>query len=163
MDRIRAKPVPTSSLKKIELHYQILHIWNCLDINFWIKFAQRRLSGLKENKVSIDIDFSIFEFGQIPYLSIDRQFWFLIPNLPQKDIFSLNQEKRTLLSKSGNSNVSLQTKFHPKHTFWFFGTKFSQKGHFRSKIEKVNITIKLDLFDLDYNQSGISGTISEIQ
>ena len=163
MDQIRAKPVPTSSLKKSELHYQILHIWNCLDINFWIKFAQRGLSGLKENKVSIDIEFSIFEFGQIPYLTINRQFWFLIPNLPQKDIFSLNQEKRTLLSKSGNSNVSLQTKFHPKHTFWFFGTKFYQKGHFRSKIEKVNITIKLDLFDLDYNQSRISGTISEIQ
>ena len=71
MDRICAKPVTTSSLKKSELHYRILHIGNCPDTNFWIKFAQRGLPGLKQNKVSIDIEFSIFEFVQLPDLSIN--------------------------------------------------------------------------------------------
>ena len=71
MDLVCAKPVPTPSLKKSELHYRILHIGNCLDTNFWIKVAQRGLPGLKQNKVSIDIEFSIFEFVQIPDLSIN--------------------------------------------------------------------------------------------
>ena len=71
MDLVCAKPVRTSSLKKSELHYRILHIGNCLDANFWIKFAQRGLPDLKKNKVSIDTEFSIFEFVQIPDLSIN--------------------------------------------------------------------------------------------
>ena len=44
------------------------------------------------------------------------------------------------------------TKFHFKQTNLNFRTKFAQKGYFRSKNEKVNITIEFSQFELVYNQ-----------
>ena len=39
--------------------------------------------------------------------------------------------------------IRLGTKFHLKETILNFTTKFAQKGYFRSKTEKLNITLNL--------------------
>ena len=44
--------------------------------------------------------------------------------------------------------ISLDTKFQLKLTNLICWTKFALKGYFQSKIEKVNITIELCLFEL---------------
>ena len=44
--------------------------------------------------------------------------------------------------------MRLATKFHLKLTILIFWTKFGQKGYFRSKTEKVNITIEFCIFEL---------------
>ena len=43
---------------------------------------------------------------------------------------------------------SLDTKFHFKQKIFNFETKFAQKGYFRSKTEKVNITTEFSIFEL---------------
>ena len=48
--------------------------------------------------------------------------------------------------------ISFGTKFQLKLTILIFCTKFIQKGYFRSKTEKVNITIEFSIFELVYNQ-----------
>ena len=42
----------------------------------------------------------------------------------------------------------LATKFKFKQTFLMFGFKFVQKEYFRSKREKVNITVEFYIFEL---------------
>ena len=45
---------------------------------------------------------------------------------------------------------SLGTKFQLQLTIFTFWTKFAQKGYFRSKTEKLNITIEFCMFELVY-------------
>ena len=46
--------------------------------------------------------------------------------------------------------ISLGTKFPLKLTILNFWTKFTQKGHFQSKMEKLNITIEFSILELEY-------------
>ena len=47
--------------------------------------------------------------------------------------------------------MSLGTKYQNKLTILIFWTKFTQKGHLRSKSEKVNITTEFCTFKLEEN------------
>ena len=51
--------------------------------------------------------------------------------------------------------ISLWTRFHLKQPILIFWTKFSTKGYFRSKIEKVNITTEFNKFELVYTSNFI--------
>ena len=52
-----------------------------------------------------------------------------------------------------NIRISLGTKFYLKLTNLIFCTKYTQKGIFQSKAEKVNITNEFCIFELVYNHS----------
>ena len=47
-----------------------------------------------------------------------------------------------------NIGINLDAKFHFKQSILNFMTKFAQKGYFRSKMKKVNITIQFAIFEL---------------
>ena len=46
------------------------------------------------DRVGITIEFYIFEFVYVPNFSLNWQFWFLIPNLPEKGISGLKKKKK---------------------------------------------------------------------
>ena len=80
---------------KSEHHHWILHIWISLGIKFqlkltilifWTKFAQKGYFWEKTEKVNITIEFCMFELVLVPNLTLNKQFWFFGPNLPEKDI-----------------------------------------------------------------------------
>ena len=41
--------------------------------------------------------------------------------------------------------ISVDPQFHLKQIIFIFWTKFAQKGYFRSKTEKVNVTIEINI------------------
>ena len=47
----------------------------------------------KTEKVKIAIEFSMFELVYMPSFTLNRQFWFIEPNLPKKVIFGAKQKR----------------------------------------------------------------------
>ena len=113
---------------------------------FQTKFAQKGYFRSKTEKVNITIEFYIFDLVQVSNFSFNWQFWFLEPNLPQKGISGRKQKNWTLPFNS-HIRVSLGTKFHVKLLILIFWTKFTWKGYFRSKTEKVSATIGFSIFE----------------
>ena len=97
--------------RKSEHHHWIFHIRVNLDAKcqlkltiliFWIKFAQKRYFQSKRKnwtlplnfayfwskteKVNITIEFCIFELVGVPNFTLNKQFWILASNLPEKGI-----------------------------------------------------------------------------
>ena len=109
-------------------------------LNFGIKFAQKRYFRLKTKKVNTTIEFCIFELFWVPDFTLNKQFWNLGPNLPRKGIFGPKQKSEHhhwIL----HIQISLGTKFQLKLTIFTIWTK------------KVNITIELCIFEIDYGSS----------
>ena len=84
--------------------------------------------------------------------TIEVQFWSFRPNLPKKGFLP-----KTFLVEYGQSEnhhwillnrIILCTKFELELTILIFWIKFDQKGYFRSKIEKMNTTLELSIFEL---------------
>ena len=100
----------------------------------------------QKKKVNINIKFCIFELNWVPNLSLNCQFHFFEPKLTKNATFRWKQKKQTSPMNSAYSNkseyqISLYTALN-------FETKFSQKGYFWSKTEKVHITIEFCISDL---------------
>ena len=82
--------------KKIEHHHWILHIRISLGTNFSLNWQfyffgtnlpKKGVSGPKQKKVNITIEFCIFELVYVPNFSLNWQFWFFFwPDLTKKRV-----------------------------------------------------------------------------
>ena len=149
LDQICPKRAFSVEMSVVEHHHWILHIRITLGnkfhvklkiLIFWIKFALKEYFRSKMEKVNITIAFCIFELVWVPNFNLQKQFWILESNLPKKCIFGRKQKNKHL-DWIKHIWISQSTKFYFKQTVLDFGTKFTQKVYFRSKTEKVNITI----------------------
>ena len=77
-----------------------------LTISFFEQICLTRYFPLKAEKVNITDDFSIFELVLLTNFSLNWQYWLFEPNLPKKDVSSLNQKKWTPPLNSAYSNQS---------------------------------------------------------
>ena len=94
------------------------------------------------------IEFCIFELNVVLNFTLKKQFWIFGQNLPRKCFSDLKQKKWKLPSNSAYIQISLATKFQLKLTGLIFLTKFSQKSYFRSKSEKLNMTMEFCILEL---------------
>ena len=89
----------------------------------------------------------MFELEFAQTFTLSWRFWFSGPNLPKKGISDWKQKKWTshwiLLIW-----ISLGTKFQLKLAILIFWIKFTQKGYFWSKIEKVKTITEFCIFEL---------------
>ena len=90
-------------------------------LNFGSKFSKKCISGRKRSN-----------------------FWSKLP----KNRISRRKQKGEYHRWIWHIRLGLGVKFHFKHTILNFWTKFAQKGYFRSKTEKVNITTEFLRFEL---------------
>ena len=70
----------------------------------WIKFAQKRYFQSKTEKMSINIEFYIFELMYTPNSSLNWQFWFFGLNLAKKGIAGRKRKKYAALLNSEHSS-----------------------------------------------------------
>ena len=70
------------------------------------------------------------------------------PNLTKRVFVIKNRKKREYYHWILHIPYGLGTKFQPNLAMLIFCTKFSHKGYFWWKTEKVNITIKFFIFEL---------------
>ena len=141
---IKWTPPLNSACSNLSL-YQI-SLWTN-NFEFLNQICRRTIFMVKNReKVNIIIVLCTFELVLVPNFSLNWQFWFFGPHC-QKRVF-MNR-------KSGHYHwilhiqISLDTKIHFKLTILtIFWTKFSQKRYFRSKTEKVNITMEFCIFGL---------------
>ena len=90
------------------------------------------------------MEFSIFELIQMPNFILNRQFWFIGPNLPEM-CFPVQSRENEYHLWIQNTGISSGSKFHLKQAILIFCTKFAQKRYFRSKTRKgEHIVISLD-------------------
>ena len=133
---------------KNEHYYWILHIRISLGTNFqlkltiaifWTKFAKKSsYFQSKTDKIDTIIDYCIFELVFVTNFTLNKQFWIFGPNLPKKDM--VKNRKTDYHHWIPLFQISLGTKFQLKLTILIFLTRFTQKGFFWSKTEKVNTT-----------------------
>ena len=67
---------------------------------FWTKFSQAEFFWSKSEKMSINNEFSILELVEVSGFSLNRQSWFLGPNLPKTRISGLKQKKSEYRQRS---------------------------------------------------------------
>ena len=103
--------------------------------------------GSKAKNVSITFEFSIFKSVKILNFSLNQQFSFLGPKLPKTSISPL-KHKSEYHYWIVHIQIGLNTKFQFYIAILTFWNKFTQKGYFKSKTEKVNITIEFCIFKL---------------
>ena len=90
------------------------------------------------------LEFWKFELASLSNFSLNWLFLFFETNLPKRGASNRKQQ----WTKSGQRHwilhiwIRLATKFQLKFTILSFWTKFTQKGYFQFKTEKVNITIQ---------------------
>ena len=116
-----------------------------LNWQFWFfltRFTQKGFfSGLKQKKWTPHIFYIILhiQISLVRNFSSNWQFWFFGPNL-HKNIFLVKNWKSEHHHWIPHIQISLGTKFQLKLTILIFLTRFTQKGFFWSKTEKVNTT-----------------------
>ena len=95
--------------------------------------------------MNITIDFFKSNLVKVQNFSLNWQLSFSGPNFPKKGISCLNRRIHQWIL---HILISLGAKFQPKLTILSFWTKFTQKGHFQLKIEKLNITLQFCILEL---------------
>ena len=105
---------------------------------FWTKFAEKgSYSQSKANKIDTTIEFCIFELVIVSNFNLNN-FEFLDQICPRKKFMVKNRKSEH--HQIPLIQISRSTKFRPKLTTLFFLTRFTQKGFFWFKTEKVNTT-----------------------
>ena len=97
----------------------------------------------KTDKIDTTIEFCIFELAFVSNFTLTNDFEFLDQICPRK-IFMVKNRKSKHHHWIPLIQISLGTKFQLKLTILNFLTRFTQKGFFWSKTEKVNTTYFLD-------------------
>ena len=95
----------------------------------------------KTDKIDTTIEFCIFELIFVSNFTLNN-FEFLDQICPRK-IFMVKNRKSEHHHWIPHIQISLGTKFQLKLTILIFLTRFTQKGFFWSKTEKVNTTYSL--------------------
>ena len=108
---------------------------------FWPDLSKKGFSGLKQKKWTPHIFYIILhiQISLVRNFSSNWQFWFFGPNLPKK-VFPVKNSKCEHHQWILHIQISLGTRFQLKLTILIFLTRFTQKGFFWSKTEKVNTT-----------------------
>ena len=99
-------------------------------MTFWTKFSQKRAFLIGNKKKTVNID------------NLDQ--------ICPRTAILVKIEKSEQHNWLQHIRFSLGTKFQLQLTIFTFWTKFAQKGYFRSKTEKLNITIEFCMFELVY-------------
>ena len=133
-----------SGLKQKEWKFQL----KLTILIFWTKFAQKGYFRFKTERVNTTIEFCIFELNQVPNFSLNRQFWFFRPSLPKKVFLVKKGGKKEHHHWMLHIRINPGTIFQLKLTILISWNKFSQKGCFRFKTEKVNTAIEFCIFEL---------------
>ena len=113
---------------------------------FRTKFNQKGCFRSKMEKLIATIEFCIFELVLVPNIILNWKCWYFGQNLLKKGISGWKR-------KSEHHHwilyvrISPGAKFQLKLTILIIWTKFTQKGYFRLKLEKMNITIELCIFE----------------
>ena len=110
----------------------------------WNKFLKTGYFHSKTEKINIFIEFFLLELVLVPNFTPNKQFWILRTNLPKKKSSGQKWRKCWIM----HIRISLCTKFQLILTVLIFWIKFTQKGYFWSKINKVNTTTKFCIFEL---------------
>ena len=114
-------------------------------VSFLDQICPKRASLVKNRKVHVTTEFCICELVLVPNFSLNWKFRCFGPTLAT----SRNWKKWTPQLNSAYWNrISLVTKFQLKLPIFMFWTKFIQKGYFRLKTEKVNMTIEFCILKL---------------
>ena len=89
------------------------------------------------------IELSIFElvYGS-SYIINHHKF---LDQIYPKLVFSAQNRKSKHYYRIKHIPISVDPQFHLKQIIFIFWTKFAQKGYFRSKTEKVNVTIEINV------------------
>ena len=137
-----------SKIQKNEHHYWILLIRIRPSTNFqlkltiviWTKFAKKgSYFQCKTDNIDMTIEFCIFElvFNQISLWTNNVEF---LDQICLTKIFMVKNRKSEHHYWIPPIQICLCTKFQLKLTILIFLIRFTQKGFFWSKIEKVNTT-----------------------
>ena len=84
----------------------------------------------------------------LPNFILNRKFWYFRPHICAKRVFVVQNRNSERHHLTQHIRISLGFEFHCKQTILSFWAKFTQKGYFQSKIEKINITIEFSLLKL---------------
>ena len=105
--------------------------------NFWTKFTQK--SNFRSN--------SLIGISLGTKFQLNIKLWIFGPYFPNPGTCGPKQ-KTEHHHQIQQTQIRLDTKFHPKQTILIFWIKFAQKGHFPYKKE-VNINIKFPKLKLN--------------
>ena len=150
MDQICPRKIFMVKNRNIEHHHWIPLIQISLGTKFqlkltilifWLDLPEKGFFGLKKKKLTPHIFYIILhiQISLVRNFSSNWQFWFFGPNL-HKNIFLVKNWKSEHHHWIPHIQISLGTKFQLKLTILIFLTRFTQKGFFWSKTEKVNTT-----------------------
>ena len=162
MDQICPKGVFPVYHRKGEHDRWVLHIRISLDTKFklkltilifWTKFSQKQCFRSKTEKVNTTNEFYIFELVKITNFSLNCQFWFFGPNLPEKGNSVWKQNLIEYHHCILPIRISVGNKFRLNLTTFIFWTKFAQKEEFGSETERkwtlpLNSGFKMERFHL---------------
>ena len=109
---------------------------------FWTKFAQKRHSHSKSEKVNITIEFYILDLVYAPNFTLNKQFWNLEPNLPKKGISCQQMEKLNITIELCIFTLVLVPTFSLKWQFWFFEPNLLKKGIYGLKEKKSHFCVR---------------------
>ena len=139
MNQICPKRVFPLENKKSEQHHWILHIWISLGIKFHLKLTV--LIEQHHQILHIWISLGIKSGYQADCFDFLDQ---IVPNR----LFLVENKKSEHHYSILQIWMSLSIEFHLELTILIFWSKFVQKAYFRSKTEKLNISVELSIFKL---------------
>ena len=115
---------------------------------FLDKIWPKRYFWSKIGKLNMTIEFFIFKLFLEPNFSLNWQFLFFGPNLPEEGYSWLKIEKVNITINILFIQISLVTKFQLKLTISMFLSKFTQKGLFLVENRKSEHHHWIWLFEL---------------